>query len=343
MGRLFSHRPYLDRQADRIERALSSIDLPARVKGGQIGIHWVRYHLAPISGTRADQVALAADAVADAIGVAGLRIAEQSQGLSIDVPIGQCADLRLLPLLHSVPGLSPLTAVVGMLTAGTPLILNLTKQSTWNLLVTAPRGCGKSELIRTLMISLALTSKRSQLTMLGIDIGGRELAVFESLPHALTDLATEPGFAAELMIWLAEEVKRRLSSCVCSPHVVLMVDDLEWLASRREEEAVSALTHVARHGADAGVHFIAASQDGLHPGLDDILDSQGLVKVGPVENGKDSGKEMIGRFQFRSGVDIDIADVAWLSLHDLDTAARLVNAGWRATGIPPLTGAEVIR
>lgn len=343
MGRLFSHRPYLDRQADRIERALSSIDLPARVQGGQIGKHWVRYHLAPVSGTRADQVALAAEAVADAIGVAGLRIAEQPQGLSIDVPLGQGAELRLLPLLHSLPGLSALTAVVGMLTTGTPLIFNLTKQSTWNLLISAPRGCGKSELIRTLMISLALTSKRSQLTMLGIDIGGRELAVLESLPHALTELATEPGFAAELLIWLSEEVKRRLSSGVASPHVVLMVDDLEWLASRREVEAISALTHIARHGVDAGVHFIAATQTGLPPALGDLLDSQELVEVGPIENGKDYRKVMIGRFQFASGVDIDVADVAWLSLHDLDTAARLVNAGWRATGMLPLTDVEVAR
>ena len=343
MGRLFSQRPYLDRQADRIERALSSIDLPARVQGGQIGKRWVRYHLAPVSGTKADQVALAAEAVADAIGVAGLRIAEQPQGLSIDVPLEQCADLRLLPLLRSIPGLSPLTAVVGMLTTGTPLILNLTKQSTWNLLIAAPRGYGKSELIRTLMISLALTSKRSQLIMLGIDIGGRELAVFESLPHALTDLATEPGFAAELLIWLSEEVKRRLSSWVASPHVVLMVDDLEWLACRRDMEAISALTHIARYGVDAGVHFIAASQTGLPPALSGLLNSQGLVEVGPVENVTDSRKVMTGRFQFASGVDNDVADVAWLSLHDLDKASRLVNTGWSVPGMLPLTDVKVVR
>jgi len=328
MGRSFSHRPYLDWQADRIEQALSSLDLPARVQGGQIGKHWVRYHLAPVSGTRADQVTLAAEAVADAIGVAGLRIAEQPQGLAIDVPLDQGAELRLLPLLHSLPGLSALTAVVGMLTTGTPLILNLTKQSTWNLLITAPRGCGKSELIRALMISLALTSRRSQLLMLGIDIGGRELAVFESLPHALKDLATEPGYAAELLIWLAEEVERRLSSGVASPHVVLVVDDLGWLASRREVEAISALTRIARHGVDAGVHFLAASQTGLPPALRGLLDSRGLVEVGPIENGKGLGKVMIGRFQFASGVDIDVADVAWLSLHDLDTAARLACPHW---------------
>jgi len=328
MGRSFSHRPYLDWQADRIEQALSTLDLPARVQGGQIGKHWVRYHLAPVSGTRADQVTLAAEAVADAIGVAGLRIAEQPQGLAIDVPLDQGAELRLLPLMHSLPGISALTAVVGMLTTGTPLILNLTKQSTWNLLITAPRGCGKSELIRTLMISLALTSRRSQLLMLGIDIGGRELAVFESLPHALKDLATEPGYAAELLIWLAEEVERRLSAGVASPHMVLVVDDLGWLASRWEVEAISALTRIARHGVDAGVHFLAASQTGLPPALRGLLDSRGLVEVGPIENGKSLGKVMIGRFQFASGVDIDVADVAWLSLHDLDTAARLACPHW---------------
>jgi S-DNA-T family DNA segregation ATPase FtsK/SpoIIIE len=336
----FLQRPYLDRQADSIERALSSMDLPARVQGGKVGSHWVRYHLTPVSGTRADKVVQMAEEVADAIGVSGLRIAERSQGLTIDVPLQQGTELRLLPLLHALPGLSASTAVVGMSIEGRPLLFNLTRPSTWNLLVYAPKGYGKSELIRTLMMSLALTSRRSQLSMLGIDIGGRELAVLESLPHALTDLATEPKFAKEILTWLSEEAARRLVAGVASPHLVLLIDDLGWLTDEREGNALAALKHIGHIGVDVGVHFIAATQAPLPISLRDLTDHRGVVEVVPDENAFLKGKTSVGRFQFTSNSDVSIADVAWLSLRDLDTASKLAVAGWRATGMSPLPAIE---
>ncbi len=340
MGESFLQRPYLDRQADSIERVLSSLDLPARVQGGQVGNHWVRYHLTPVSGTRADKVVQMADEVAEAIGVSGLRIAERSQGLTIDVPLQQGTELRLLPLLHALPGLSASTAVVGMSIEGRPLLFNLTRSSTWNLFVYAPKGYGKSELLRTLLMSLALTSRRSQLSMLGIDIGGRELAVLESLPHALTDLATEPRFAEELLTWLSEEAGRRLTAGVVNPHLVLLIDDLEWLTDKREEHALAALKHIGQVGVDVGVHFLAAAQAPLPSSLRDLTDHRGVVEVVPDENTFLKGKTSVGRFQFISNSDIITADVAWLSLRDLDTASKLAVAGWRATGMSPLPTIE---
>lgn len=340
MGESFLQRPYLDRQADSIERVLSSLDLPARVQGGQVGSHWVRYHLTPVSGTRADKVIQVAEEVAEAIGISGLRIAERSQGLTIDVPLQQGTELRLLPLLHALPGLSSSTAVVGMSIEGRPLLFNLTKPSTWHLLVYAPKGYGKSELIRTLMMSLALTSRRSQLSMLGIDIGGRELAVLESLPHALTDLATEPRFAEELLTWLSEEAGRRLASGVVSPHLVLLIDDLGWLTDKREEHALAALKHIGQVGVDVGVHFLAATQAPVPVSLRDLPDQRGVVEVVPDENAFLKGKTSVGRFRFTSSSDVSTADVAWLSLRDLDTASKLAVAGWRATGMSPLPAFE---
>lgn len=340
MGESFLQRPYLDRQADSIERVLSSLDLPARVQGGQVGNHWIRYHLTPVSGTRADKVVQVAEEVAEAIGISGLRIAERSQGLTIDVPLQQGTELRLLPLLHALPGLSASTAVVGMSIEGRPLLFNLSKPFTWNLLVYAPKGYGKSELLRTLMISLALTSRRSQLSMLGIDIGGRELAVLESLPHVLTDLATEPRFAEELLTWLSEEAGRRLAVGVASPHLVLLIDDLGWLTDKREAHALAALKHIGKVGVDVGIHFIAATQSPLPRTLRDLPDLHGVVEVVPDENAFLKGKTSVGRFQFTSNSDVTTADVAWLSLRDLDTASKLAVAGWRATGMLPLPSIE---
>jgi hypothetical protein len=223
---------------------------------------------------------------------------------------------------------------------GRPLLLNLTKASTWNLLVYAPKGYGKSELIRTLMMSLALTSRRSHMGMLGIDIGGRELAVLESLPHALTDLATEPKFAGEIITWLSQEAGRRLVAGVDSPHLVLLIDDLAWITDKREKHALAALEHIGEVGVDVGVHFIAAAQAPLPAALRDLADHRGVVEVVPDESTFLKSKNSVGRFQFTTSTDINTADVAWLSLRDLDTASKLAAAGWRATGMSPLPAIE---
>jgi DNA segregation ATPase FtsK/SpoIIIE-like protein len=337
MSKLLLQRAYLNQQADRIERALSSMALPAKVQGGRVGERWVRYHLTPVSGTQSHQVAEAADAIADAIGVMEVRVAEEPRGLSVEVPVQQGVEVRLLPLLHALPDLVPLTAVVGMMTTGTPLLFNLNRRSTWNLLVTGPSGSGKSELIRSLTVSLALTSRRSQVNFLGIDMGGRELAVLEALPHALTDLATEPGFARELILWLGLEIERRLATGIEQPHLILVVDDLDWLEREQDAEALAALIRIGRRGIAAGIHYLAACRSPLATALSELRGARGLVEAAPLQADTPQGGLVVGRFQFFAGHDVSQADVAWLSVRDLDSAVRLAEAGWRAAGRPALT------
>ena len=111
-----------------------------------------------------------------------------------------------------------------------------------------------------------------------------------------------------------------------------MVDALGGLAPNTEKEAFPALTRIATHGIEAGVHFIAAAQAPLSEMLSGLINCRGMVEVAPVESVITAGEMVTGRFQFASKVDVNVADIAWLSLRDLDTAARLAAAGWRAIG-----------
>ena len=246
-------------------------------------------------------------------------------------PQAHGVELRLLPLLHAMPGLLPLTGVVGMSAIGNPLTLNLENKATSNLLVFGPEGCGKSELLRTLMLSLALTSRHSQVNFIGIDIGGREFAVLEALPHAITDLATEPGFAMDIILWLREEIERRKTVGVTRPHLTLFIDDLGWFIQSRDAEVIAALSAIVRLGQDVGVHLLAASHTPLPPALRKLLHHRGMVEAVAVREQSRSGSK-VGRFRFTAGRDTSVADTTWMSAHDLDTAVRLVKAGWRAAG-----------
>lgn len=326
------HRSDLDHQADAIERALAKLSLPAHVQGGRIGERWVRYHVLPASATRAEQVLRAAEDVAQEIGVGEVRVAEEGQGFALDVPRRQQRALRLLPLLHAMKDLPSLTSVVGMLESGTPLTLNLNREATWNLWVTGPADCGKSELLRTLLLSLVLTSRPSHVNLMGVDIGGRELAVLESLPHMLTDLATDISFAEDLLIWITAEMQRRMDLGVDRPHLVLAIDDMEPLDGPQMRGTVE---RIIQDGAKVGVHIFAALRD-LRASYARILsDSQHHVVAEAGPQTSEWNGNRAGAFRFHSAQGVQPVDIAWLSARDLGTAVRLVQAGWRASGYAP--------
>ena len=129
---------WLNRQADRIERTLLSLDLPVRVSGGQVREGGVRYHLTPMGATQVEAIEGAESAVANALGARHVRVAREIGGFAIDVSGETESDLRLLPLMHAVGKLPPLTAVLGMAAAGHPLTLSLRDQTSRHLLIEGP-------------------------------------------------------------------------------------------------------------------------------------------------------------------------------------------------------------
>jgi DNA segregation ATPase FtsK/SpoIIIE-like protein len=334
MSRSSYQQVFLNQQADQLERTLSSLSLPAKVYGGSVGEDRIRYQLTPVSGTRPQAVAQAAEQVADALGVANISVAKEPQGLSIDVPVMPASNLRLLPLLHAMHDLTSLAVVLGMSGAGSPLAFYITQPSTWHLMIHGPSGFGKSELLRTAALSLALTGRRSEVQFLGVDMSGRELAVLEALPHNLSELATRPDYAADLVLWLAEEVDRRLLAGIRQPHLVMVIDGLGWVEHTETEAVIDALRHITQEGPSSGVHLVTACLDQTPARWRMALTSPVVVEARPASTGPDR----LVPFILTSGCEQVEFDMAWLSLHDLDTAVHLAQSGWRASGRSPIQG-----
>ena len=208
---------WLNSSADRIEQTLARMSLPARIDGGDIGTESVCFHLLPLDSKHSNRVAQAAQEIAKAVGVAEVHVSVQPDGLIIDVPLNHDRALRLLPLIGALAELEPLTAVVGMSDEGRPLLLDLKQQDCWHLWIEGPEGSGKSELLRTLVISLALQNRSSHLKLLGIDVSGHELGIIEALPHTLARLATNARRAHEMIGWLELEIERRLRKGILQP------------------------------------------------------------------------------------------------------------------------------
>ena len=323
----FYKRAYLEQQADQIESALNEIQVPARVEGGVVKEDRVSNHLAPAVGLRADDLMQAMDHVSASLGGVDVRYIWEAQEQTIDVAFSRGKELRLLPLMHSLGELHALQAVVGMEANGRPLLLDFTRKNTWNMFIAAPKGAGKSELLRAVLVSLALTSRRSEVNFIGIDLSGRELAILDALPHTLSAVATDASGAVELLLWVCEEIEQRRFSGFNKPHQVLFIDDLNRLLRAAGENGIDLLKTVIDDGQDAGIHVVAAYCPPLQSIESSLQRLPGLVEARAYPHDQGKLTTFDGRFTFTVGSVTSLVEVAWLNVHDLDAAVRLAQNG----------------
>lgn len=164
----------------------------------------------------------------------------------------------LLAVLETLGRLPSLTLVAGLGDDGAPILVPLRSRNAWNLLIVGDGSGGKSDWLRALTLSLALTTTPERLEIFGVDLTGRQLAVMEAIPHSKGALATNLDAAHELLLGLTAEMDRRIQGGAGSPDLVLVVDDLGW-ADRPEGLATAAqLGRLWARGWQSGIHILAA-------------------------------------------------------------------------------------
>jgi DNA segregation ATPase FtsK/SpoIIIE-like protein len=179
-------------------------------------------------------------------------------------------------------------------------------------MIIAPPDSGASELIRTFMISLALSNSPNELQILGIDIGGQELGILESLPHNHWDLATDVSSAVSSIDWLCRMADFRRDAGQVTPHILLVIDDLTTVLDRIPDLA-SNLHSLFIDGPEAGIHLIAAAEWPITVHQKWLNEVDGVKAMLPKER---SGSDSLlpGRFQLGAkGHSIEM-DTAWLRL-----------------------------
>jgi S-DNA-T family DNA segregation ATPase FtsK/SpoIIIE len=320
-------RGVFDHQADRIEKILSSLAVPTRVQGGQVNHDRVRYHLAPVSNAQAHEVCAMSTKLAEAMGVYKVDISEEGEGLVLDLPVKDEADLGLLPLIMDTTNPLPMTSIVGITMHGKPLLLNFRRREAWHLGIFAPLNTGKSELLRTLIVSLALYNRPSQFQLLGIDFSGMELSVIDALPHALSEVASEREYAEEVLRWVVEEMEERKVNREVYPDIFLVIDDLDKVVE--ESSCIHGrLPLILHEGPQTGVHLLVASKRARPGSLIDHWQKSGVVTVRPAAGRKRKGDS--GQFEFQMARQKVFAQVAWLPAKHLQQAVTMIQTGWRA-------------
>ncbi|HET8601665.1 MAG TPA: FtsK/SpoIIIE domain-containing protein [Segeticoccus sp.] len=170
------------------------------------------------------------------------------------------------------------TAVVGR-TADSPFVLDLSRDGP-HVLVAGTTGAGKSELLQTLIASLALGNQPDELCFVLIDYkGGSAFKACAELPHTVglvTDL--DEHLAGRALASLEAELKRRErifrdvgaidlpeyqrvshSTDPPVPRLVLVIDEFRVLAEE-QPAFLDGLVRIAAVGRSLGVHLVLATQ-----------------------------------------------------------------------------------
>jgi S-DNA-T family DNA segregation ATPase FtsK/SpoIIIE len=202
-------------------------------------------------------------------------------GADSDVDLPDTA--RLLEVLHLDPPTSAgvraragrTTAAVVGLDADGPVALDLQRDGP-HVLVAGTTGAGKSELLQTLVASLAVANRPDAMTFVLVDYkGGAAFKDCARLPHtvgmvtdldghlverALSSLTAELRTREELLQQVgAKDIEEHWSRGGSLPRLVIVIDEF---ASLVEElpDFVRGLVGIAQRGRSLGVHLVLATQ-----------------------------------------------------------------------------------
>ncbi|MBV9026660.1 MAG: type VII secretion protein EccCa, partial [Streptomycetaceae bacterium] len=193
---------------------------------------------------------------------------------------------------------------IGLTDARQPVLLDLKESAELGMgphgLCVGATGSGKSELLRTLVLALAVTHPPTDLAMMLVDYkGGATFAPFADLPHTaglITNLENDPGLIERAHASLAGEIQRRqqvlkdagsdiadISSYAAArttrpelpllPHLLVVIDEFGELLTAKPD-FIDLFLSIGRIGRSIGVHLLLSSQrieSGKLKGLDTYL------------------------------------------------------------------------
>jgi S-DNA-T family DNA segregation ATPase FtsK/SpoIIIE len=332
----------LELQANQIEMVLASHDVPSRVFGGQVTPRFVQFQLVPPLGAKVKRIASLSEEIALSLGARSCRVYRQGGTINVEVPREEARTVRLIPLCRRLSQVPSCTAVLGLDESGTPLLLHLPSPDVAHVLIAGTTGSGKTELLRTMISSLAMHNRLGEVQLVLVDPKGRGFAPFASLPHLLHPLVNDVGEALSLLRRLVEEMEKRDREGISEPKVMVFVDELAdlMLVGGREMERV--LTRLLQRGREAGVHLVGCTQKPTAAVIGSLVKSNFPVRlVGSVTSPEDAkvaagvagtgAEKLLGRGDFLVVVKGQVLrlQAAHISVSEIQEMVRRLREGGR--------------
>ncbi|MCX7670320.1 MAG: FtsK/SpoIIIE domain-containing protein, partial [Anaerolineae bacterium] len=211
-------------------------------------------------------------------------------------------------------------------------------------------GSGKTALLRTLLLSLAMYNHPARLQIVLIDPKARGLGGLTGLPHvwcprqwsAESRVVADVEEAAGLLDLLVAEMVRRDAAGHNLPMLVVAIDELTDLLQAGGKPVGEALTRLTQRGREAGIHVVAATQRPAATLMGGLAKANFPVRlVGSVVSPEDAriaaglggtgAERLLGRGDFMLVVKGQVIrfQAAYASNSEIDMIVARVRAGGR--------------
>ncbi len=281
--------------AARLIEALGHFGVAAHVVGTVAGPHITRYELRLAPGTKVSKVAALKDDLAYALAATDVRILAPipgKQAVGVEVPNAQRRIVRLGDVFQEPPAeWSPLSVWLGKDVAGRAIGADLAKMP--HLLVAGTTGSGKSAAVNAMLVSVLLRASPHEVRLVLVDPKQVELNHYDSIPHLLTPVITNPRMAANALMNLVREMEQRYGIMSLArtrslvelnrhraargerslPYILCVIDELADLMMVAPADVEDSIIRLAQKARAVGIHLVLATQS---PRVDVIT---GMIKA----------------------------------------------------------------
>ena len=278
-----------------LQSTFNNFGIEVKIVKAIVGPSITQFQILPTPGTKVSKIVNLSNDIALNLAAKDVRIEAPIPGKSligIEIPNTVNELVTMKEVFVNDEDNSPLSVTLGKDVSGESIFTRIDK--TPHLLIAGSTGSGKSVCVNTIITSILLKNRPDKVKLIMIDPKMVELSIYDSIPHLLTSVVTDPIKAADVLHKVVLEMENRYREFARArvrnmegynkiaakdpdykelPYIVVIIDELADLMMVSSKEVEESIARIAQKARAAGIHMIIATQ---RPSVDVIT---GVIKT----------------------------------------------------------------